>query len=71
MKQTTTGGDRLMLGHPVVVFTICINTRLLVVDIDALQSRVTKRQKGSRTYIIAGRPGGVSGYPRAWYRSVS
>ena len=22
-------------------------------------------------YILAGRPGGVSGYPRAWYRSVS
>ena len=22
-------------------------------------------------YRIAGRPGGVSGYPRAWYRSVS
>ena len=22
-------------------------------------------------YIGTGRPGGVSGYPRAWYRSVS
>ena len=25
----------------------------------------------SLAYVIAGRPGGVSGYPRAWYRSVS
>ena len=22
-------------------------------------------------YALAGRPGGLSGYPRAWYRSVS
>ena len=22
-------------------------------------------------YTVTGRPGGVSGYPRAWYRSVS
>ena len=25
----------------------------------------------TEVYIHAGRPGGVSGYPRVWYRSVS
>ena len=26
---------------------------------------------GPLWYSVSGRPGGVSGYPRAWYRSVS
>ena len=64
------------LLYPLVAFSVFMRYRLpLPLEIHSSFSEIrrpsTMLRLTSSSYLQAGRPGGVSGYPRAWYRSVS
>ena len=58
---------------PMVIFYLVYGgCRVFGSSITAVTAAVPGSQAWqSYSSSIAGRPGGVSGYPRAWYRSVS
>ena len=65
LAQQYTNPSQLEIGRSVALGISTLRGGINPGDISVFVSGL------SELYICTGRPGGVSGYPRAWYRSVS